>query len=76
MEEDIFELAELEMIEANVVVLLTMREASVSAGKVIPLWECELTTAQINTFAVQEALKLNEQLGQGSVIWEVVDFRP
>jgi len=47
MKENIFELAELEMIEANVVVLLTMRETSVSAGKVIPLWECELTTTQI-----------------------------
>jgi len=75
MKEDSFKLAELEMIEADVVVILTMKDAYVSVGKIIPLWDCKLTAARINTFAVQEALRFNEQIGQGSVTWEVIDFR-
>lgn len=43
--------------------------------KTIPLWECQMTPAELTSFAISEAAAFNELMGAGTVIAQIVDIR-
>jgi hypothetical protein len=63
---------ELEQIEADVVVVIKGE----GRGEVHPFWECNLLTIKLEEFAIEKALQLVEEIGQGEATYQIYDFRP
>ena len=62
----------LDKIEADVVIVLTSECNNM--GEVIPLWECEETSQQLQTMAIKLSLQFAERLGGGTT-FTIFDFR-
>ena len=58
--------------EATVVILLVSDEGEI---RVIPLWECEMSSIEVTQYAINAALVFNEELGHGSVTATIDDRR-
>ena len=60
-------------IEADVVVVLMNND--LDTGRVLPQWECTMTTVELHVFATQQALMFAEHCGGGFVDYQIFDFR-
>ena len=70
------DIIKLDQIEANVVIVLTSDYDNYNVtGEVIPLWECEETSQQLQTMAIKLALQFTERLGGGTATFTIFDFR-
>lgn len=66
---------ELERIEADVVIVVTVHDNDVMDHAVFPIWECNETIGAVRARAAQMALATVEQAGSGYATVRVYDFR-
>ena len=70
---EMMNLLALAQIEADVVI--TLNNADMGTGRVLPQWECTMTADELTVFAMQQALRFAEHCGGGIVDFQIFDFR-